>query len=96
MKYFTKSDLKNSYSWKAREEGDNPNITGHPDKDLLDRNEGYEVLYFINKCAKDNNWAANNKAPGHKLERMLRDVPGHLRSHTNIYNWLVSKWNSYN
>jgi hypothetical protein len=94
MAFFTKADLKFNYSWKAKQEGDNPNLTGHPDRDLIDRNEGYEVLYYINKVAQESNWTS--KSSGHKLERMLKEVPGSLRSRKNITNWMIQNWNNYN
>lgn len=52
MGLLTKSDLKyeNEYSWKAIGD-DNPKITGVPDSTLLNREEGYEVLAFINRFA---------------------------------------------
>lgn len=95
MAYYTKADLVYNYYWNARQEGDNPNLVGHPDRDLIDRNEGYEVLYFINRFAIQFNWRPDNKVAGRKLEKMLRDVPGNLRSRTNITNWISANWNKY-
>ncbi len=75
MAYFTKEDLfYKDYDWKAKEEDDNPGITGFPDNIRLARHEGYEVLYFINKIARENNWSSTDKAGGHKLEKMLRNA----------------------
>lgn len=48
MGVITKSDLNYEYSWTSTKE-DDPKISGEPDRTLLNRNEGYEVLYFINK-----------------------------------------------
>lgn len=52
MGLLTKSDLKyaDEYSWKAIGD-DNPKITGVPNSTLLNREEGYEVLAFINRFA---------------------------------------------
>lgn len=96
MVYYTKADMiYNDYVWRARLEHDNPNITGFPDDILLDRNEGYEVLYFINAIAKHSNWSVSNKSGGKKIEQMLRKLPGHIRSRKNIYNWLVQNWGQF-
>ncbi|PLX08446.1 MAG: hypothetical protein C0596_06205 [Marinilabiliales bacterium] len=52
MALISKSDLYYKYySWTASS-GDDPKITGTPDSTLLNRNEGYEILYFINKFAE--------------------------------------------
>jgi hypothetical protein len=32
--------------------GDNPKISGVPDSTLFNRNEGYEVLYLINRMTQ--------------------------------------------
>jgi hypothetical protein len=55
MPLLQKSDLQFEYSWKVISH-DNPIITGNPDSTLLNRNEGYEVLAFINRIADDSNW----------------------------------------
>lgn len=54
MGLLVKSDLQyeDEYSWTAID-GDNPKITGIPDSTLLNREEGYEVLAFINRFAKN-------------------------------------------
>ncbi len=87
MANFKKSDLKLMYSWTASAENDNAKITGKPDSILLDRNEGYEVLPFLNNYMTYKGWTL--KTTLNKLEDCLRkDVPGTTRSHANIKNWL--------
>lgn len=49
---FTKDDLLYDYSWNV-DGGDNPNYRGHLDKIKVDKTEGYEVLYFLNKFLVD-------------------------------------------
>ena len=87
MANFKKSDLKLNYSWTASAENDNAKITGIPDSTLLDRNEGYEVLPFLNRYMTDKGWA--NQSTLNKLEDALRDkLPGTTRSHANVKKWL--------
>lgn len=94
MAYFTRANLYyKDYSWRAKQENDNPRITGSPDSDLLDRNEGYEVLYLINQIATNNNWVPDNGAAGHKVEHLLRRMPGSIRSRSKIRVWLSENWN---
>ncbi|MDP1666144.1 MAG: hypothetical protein Q8L79_13615 [Methylobacter sp.] len=93
MPLLTKSDLQFSYSWTTIP-SDDPRITGKPDSTLLSRNEGYEVLAFINRVAAASNWV--QKAPGLKAERLIKNhLPGTTRSHVNVWQWLVDNWNNY-
>jgi hypothetical protein len=87
MTDFKKSNLKYSYSWTAAKENDNARITGFPDNYLLDRNEGYEVLPYINRYMISKNWTL--EASFHKIEKAIRvDLPGTTRGHASIKKWL--------
>lgn len=87
MANFKKSDLKLKYSWTASAEHDNANIKGFPDNILLDRNEGYEVLPFLNRYMANKGWTLQSTL--NKLEDALRsELPGNIRSHEKIKNWL--------
>lgn len=91
---FSKSDLKGTYSGTASK-GDNPKLTGSPDNDLLNRNEAYEVVHFIQKFAADANWKPEAvPISGHKVERMIHKCPSNLRSHANIKKWIIDNWNN--
>jgi hypothetical protein len=91
MGVITKSDLYyQDYSWTALA-GDNPRITGKPDSTLLNRNEGYEILYFINKFCEIH--SLKNKETATKIERMIKEeLPGDTRSQENVSKWLVANW----
>lgn len=92
MATISSSDLYyKDYSWTALY-GDNPKITGEPDSTLLNRKEGYEILYFVNRfCAIH----SLNKISAIKVERMIREeVPGDIRSQINIKSWIVNNWNN--
>lgn len=87
MANFKKGNLKLKYSWTASVEDDNAKITGFPDSALLDRNEGYEVLPFLNRYMTVKNWSTESTL--NKLEDSLRnDLPGTTRSHVNVRKWL--------
>jgi hypothetical protein len=85
----------NDYRWSAREERDDPRVTGNPDSTLLDRNEGYEVLYFVNAVGRRNWTPEANLATCHKIERMVRACPGAIRSQQRIEQWILDHWNQY-
>lgn len=89
MANFTKGDLQQKYNWST-DGGDNPKLKGEPDSSLLDRTEGYEVLYLIQKLM--DNWDLKAVADGHKIENKIHDCPSNLRSQTNIKNWVKENW----
>jgi hypothetical protein len=93
MPLLEQSDLQFKYSWNTVLP-DNPKITGIPDSVLLNRNEGFEVLAFINRIATANNW--NEKELGLKTERLIRNqLPRYTRSHARVLQWLISNWDKY-
>ncbi len=91
MALITKSDLHyNDYSWTSYT-GDNPKIKGEPDSTLLNRKEGYEILYFINKFSEIHK--LKEKSSATKIEKMIRnEVPSNLRSQQNIKEWIEINW----
>jgi hypothetical protein len=93
MALLDKADLKYLYSWTAISD-DDPKITGKSDSTLLNRREGYEVLAFINRVANASGWVI--KSPGLKAERLINDhLPGDIRSHDKVWQWLVENWKNY-
>jgi hypothetical protein len=92
MSLLNGSDLKFNYSWTAIPP-DNPKVTGEPDSTLFNRNEGYEMLYFINKFASIHD--LKNKASGLKAEHLLKTkLPSDIRSQIHVKEWLVKNWDN--
>jgi len=91
MPLITRSDLYyKDYSWTALY-GDNPKVTGEPDSTLLNRREGYEILYFVNKFSEIHK--VTQKLLATKIERMVRDeVPHDIRSQEGIRQWIYDHW----
>lgn len=90
MNLIKSSELKYKYSWSAIS-GDNPKVVGEPDSTLFNRNEGYEVLYLINKLSKI--WGFKEKASALKLEKMINEeLPSDIRSQENVKSWLSKNW----
>lgn len=78
------------YSWTVYND-DNPKVTGNPDDTLLNRMEGYEILYFINKFCEM--YSLKQKASANKVERLIRnEVPAEIRSQNMIAEWIVANW----
>ncbi|AWG25911.1 hypothetical protein [Flavobacterium kingsejongi] len=88
MTSFKKSDLKyeNQYVWK-RDSGDGPYI-GKIDRDRLDRNEGYEVLYFANS----NLSSTSTVRDLHKFEDLIRELPSREVMKENIIKYIRDNW----
>ncbi len=89
MSNFKRSDLQRRYNWSA-DGGDNPKLTGNPDSSLLDRTEGYEVLYMIQRLM--DLWNLKNIASGHKIEDKIHSCPTNLRSQENVQRWIHENW----
>jgi hypothetical protein len=89
---FTKEDLRFTYSWVHTRE-DDPKLRGEPDGSLLNRREGYEVLYMIRKLMAA--WGLEGVAAGRKVEKMIREHPDNLRSQLHVKAWIYSNWDHY-
>lgn len=91
MAFYDKGDMVyKDYTWNASP-GDNPFITGKPDRDKLSKKEGYEVLDFINHMANVHGF--KNKVTGAKIEKMLRhkDI-ANIHSRAKIQEWMETNW----
>lgn len=80
------------YSWTVIR-GDDPRVSGPPDNTLLNRGEGYEVLYFVNKFSELNNLVTLYDQQ--KVERMIKLVPGHTHSQAGIKTWIEGNWSRH-
>lgn len=90
---FNRSEMYfKDYRWDARSENDDPRVRRQPDSTLVDRTEGYEVLYFVNSCAYSWWNEPINIQSFQKIERLLRRAPSNLRSHGNLKTWIVNNW----
>lgn len=94
MGVMVKADLQYGYTWSAQD-GDNPQLIGFPDKALLNRHEGYEVLDFMNRFMAKHD--LKNKATGLTIEKIIKEhLPSDVRSHANVMAWIESNWSKYN
>lgn len=93
MPLLMKSDLKYVYSWTAVAP-DDPKVAGYPDSVLLNRNEGNEVLAFINRFAIAHNF--KQKQSGSRTERLIREhLPDDVLSRRNVNRWLLQNWENF-
>lgn len=88
---FSKNDMYYAdYIWTTKYTNDDPKVTGEPDRTLLARKEGWEMLYFVNKLSEKWQWKAPVTARNYqKIERAVREyVPGDVRSQEKIKTWI--------
>ena len=79
MAVFSKGNLYyNDYKWTAYP-SDDPKVTGKPDSTLLNKSEGYEMVYFINRYMESQNW--KTESTGQKIEKYIRDSKSVHQSH---------------
>lgn len=93
---FKRSDLiYNDYVW-THVAGDDPRVSGPPDNTMLNRKEGYEVLYFINKCAELWNWSSMDVISRQRLEKAIRNkVPPNIRTQQGIKEWVEANFQNF-
>jgi len=94
---YKKADmLYHDYSWTAQADHDNPKIIREQDYSMLNRSEGYEMLYFINSLGRTWNWAVDDLVAYRKLEKTIRTlVPVNIRTHSAIKSWIEQNYKSF-
>jgi len=91
MDLIKKADLMYDYVWSTQYTHDDPKVTGAPDSTLLNRTEGWEVKYFINKFAEIHN--LKNKFEGLKIEEMIKNqIPKNIHRQDEIKEWIENNW----
>jgi hypothetical protein len=88
MLVISQHQLQYQYHWHAVPP-DDPRVTGVPDSAELNRHEGYEVLAFLNRiCQK--------LLQAQKAETLIRNnLPGDVRSHGKVLDWLQRNWSLF-
>ncbi len=90
MSILKKHDLQFDYFWTAIPP-DDPKVTGIPDDALLNTDEGYEVLDFIN------HFSHKYGLPALQAETLIKKyLPCNIRGYKDVEQWLVRNWTIYN
>lgn len=85
-----------SYKWNAKADHDNPKIINGNEASELNRDEGYEMIYFINSLGKTWKWSGEDKVAYQKLEKAIKTkVPSNIRTHGGIKNWIEQNFKSF-
>lgn len=88
MATITKHDLQFKYKWTS----ESPRFNGVPDSYFVDRNEGHEVLYYLNALSRDK----RSIETALKAERLIKQhMPGSIQTAKNITKWLKDNWDKY-
>jgi hypothetical protein len=86
---FERNDMIYDYVWSTKYRPDDKKIMGILDHTCLDRKEGWEMLYFINACARGWGWEATSIISMNKLEKVIRkEVPGNIKSQIEVKIWI--------
>lgn len=90
---FQEENLIYNYEWEATN-GDNPNYTGKNDRNKLNRDEGYEILHFVQAYCKSH--SLKKIEDGQKVEWMIQEkVPSDIQNRKEIELWIEENWNKY-
>jgi hypothetical protein len=94
---FTAADMIfKDYDTSGRYDADDQHVSGLPDETRLLRSDQQQVLYFINYCYKLWDWPVYSKAPGRKLEMLIRYyVAKDAVSQQDVFSWIVENWRHY-
>ncbi|MEO7313217.1 MAG: hypothetical protein ABIX01_22720 [Chitinophagaceae bacterium] len=93
---FNKVDLVyTDYRW-TEYDTDDPKISGDIDSATFCRQEGFEILYFINACATKWHWLVFKKKLCQKLEKALRQrIPPYLKTQVEVKEWFEEYHHSF-
>ncbi len=83
---FTPADLNQHYSWETPEDAA-LKVKGFPSNKELNRNQGYEVLHFLNRYMEDIGWCT--RVSFNNIELLVKvKLPAGRRSHKDVKEWL--------
>lgn len=92
MPYQKNQMVYTDYKWTATADHDNPKFIGAQEHSMLNRSEGYEMLWFINSLAKTWNWT-DNLLSYQNLEKIIKEkVPTNIRTHSGIKEWIATNY----
>jgi len=93
MMTFNKTDLFYSdYEWMSYLQS-NEKISGKLDDTRFDRNQGYEILYLINKLVEL--WDLTKIESCTKIERCIREqLPLKINKQKEVATWIQLNWKS--
>ena len=93
MAYTKKDMVFFDYEWNAREITLETKLPGPDEQAELNRDEGFEMLSYINSLAKTWGWNTDNMTSFRHLERIIRnEVPGDIRTHSDILAWIENHY----
>ncbi len=97
---FKKADLSPDYDYNYHHNESGALIIQLPKTNVLNRNEPYEMLYFINSFAKekgwDKSWNLYTIKSCRKIETMIKTkLPANIDSKEKIKAWLIDNWDKY-
>lgn len=93
MEIITEPDLNYIYNWSEIDAAD-AKITGSIDETSFDRNEGYEVLYLVNRLCAD--FKLKNATSALKMEKMIKEyLPLSIQTQIDVKKWIYQNWKKF-
>lgn len=90
---FIDEDLGYKYSWESKADYEHPVEITELDTRKLNRNEGYEMLYFIRSMTMTWHWKMPLTKSCKKLETIIKtEVPESLKLYAEIKVWLENHY----
>jgi hypothetical protein len=87
---FKREDLKYTYSWNE----DYREKAGIDQDDIIDRNNGYQMLFFYNRFLKLHGLFSQSSL--HRLEKLVcKYLPEKINTRAEIKLWLGKNWNKH-
>ncbi|MET3139882.1 hypothetical protein AAKU61_004267 [Undibacterium sp. GrIS 1.2] len=94
----TKADLQFSYSVDLSGDISDTHAENQFEQGntVLDRDDGDQVLYFVNEFAKQHPDLGEEKVVALRTERILKTIiPDDISSCKDMTSWLVNSWHRY-
>ena len=92
MGILNQNDLQFEYSWSVLESND-PQVIESYDYTSLNRNEGYDVITFLNHFART---YSLTKESALKAERLIKShLPQDINQRIDASRWLIDNLDSY-
>lgn len=92
MGVLNQNDLQFEYSWSILESND-PQVIEPYDSTLLNRNEGYDVITFLNHFARTYSLSKENAL---KAERFIKYyMPQDINKRIDASRWLINNLESH-
>jgi hypothetical protein len=88
--------IYSDYWWNSPADISNPTIIQSTDNRILNRLEGYEMIYYIRSLARSWEWKDEAIRACQKIEKTIREkVPQNIRTYAEIKAWIENNFKTF-